>query len=80
MSLYMTIRKFAKLLFVTYNFAASAFPNVLITFFIFLTLPVTTSVARLGSKLPMGLLFVRSLLFFFCFGLVMIIELIAFLE
>ena len=38
----MAIREFAELLFVTNNSAASAFPIVLTTLFIFLTLPVTT--------------------------------------
>ena len=48
----MAIREFAELLFVTYNSAESALPNVLNTSFIFLTLPVTTAAAeRSFSKL-----------------------------
>ena len=50
----MIIREFAELLFVTYNSAASAFPNVLTTLFTFLTLPVTTAAAeRSFSKLKL---------------------------
>ena len=57
----MTIREFAELLFVTYHSAASAFPNVLTTLFIFLTLPVTTPAAeRSFSKLKLIKNYLRS--------------------
>ena len=57
----MTIREFAELLFVTYHSAASAFPNVLTTLFIFLTLPVTTAAAeRSFSKLKLIKNYLRS--------------------
>ena len=56
-----TIREFAELLFVTYNSAASAFPNVLTTLFIFLTLPVTTAAAKRSfSKLKLIKNYLRS--------------------
>ena len=57
----MTIREFAELLFVIYNSAASAFPNVLTTLFIFLTLPVRTAATeRSFSKLKLIKNYVRS--------------------
>lgn len=50
----MSIQNLAELLFVTYNSAASCFPNVLSAMFIFLTLPVTTATAeRSFSKLKL---------------------------
>ena len=52
---------FAQLLLVTYNSAASAFPNVLTTLLIFLTLPVTTAAAeRFFSKLKLIKNYLRS--------------------
>jgi len=50
----MNTRKLTNLLFVTYNSAASCFPNVLTAMFIFLTLPITTATAeRFFSKLKL---------------------------
>ena len=69
----MVIQEFAELLFVTYNSAAFAFPDVLTTLFIFLTLPVTTAAAErsfskwkliknyLRSQMSQG----QSMVFFF---------------
>ena len=57
----MTIRDFVELLFVTYNFAASGFPNVLTTLFIFFTLPVAAAAAeRSFSKLKLIKNYLRS--------------------
>ena len=57
----MAIQEFVELMFVTYHSAASAFPNVLTTLFIFLTLPVTAAEAvRSFDKLKLIKNYLRS--------------------